>query len=193
MSTEIDILASAVNFALKFTKIQRHIPRRSRANENDAEHSYMLALVSLIYIIKANLPLDISKILQYALIHDLPETYTGDISAFDTEGRKGKEERELQAITEMAKDEILKVLVTPLMAYENKVDDESIFIDELDKMLPTLVLNHEQIPLNKWQGVTLRQIITWTNSRKFKSPHPNNLREQIIDLEIKNAHLDAPE
>jgi putative hydrolase of HD superfamily len=193
MSTEIDILASAVNFALKFTNIQRLIPRRNRANENDAEHSYMLALVSLAYIMKANLPLDINKALQYAIIHDLPETYTGDVGAFDEEGRKGKEERERQAIAEMAKDEVLKVLVDPIMAYTNKVDDESIFIDELDKMLPPVVLDREQMPLNRWQGVTLTQIRDSIKNRKIKSPHLNNLREQILELEIKNAHLDAPE
>lgn len=38
--------------------------------------------------------LDAYRALKMAIVHDLPEIYSGDVSTYDLEGRKGKKERD---------------------------------------------------------------------------------------------------
>jgi len=66
--------------------------------ENDAEHSWHLAMMVWVFAPHYEQPIDLEKALKMALIHDLPEIYAGDVPAFDVEGRLGKDERERRAM-----------------------------------------------------------------------------------------------
>ena len=47
--------------------------------------------------------LDINKIIRYALVHDLPEVYAGDVSMHANYVQKDKDKREAQAIKKLVK------------------------------------------------------------------------------------------
>lgn len=66
--------------------------------ENDAEHSWHFALMAmLLYEYAEPKTVNLLRVLQMALVHDLVEIYAGDTFAFDEEGYKDKEERETKA------------------------------------------------------------------------------------------------
>ena len=91
-----------LNFVIEADKLKSVCRRtlltdRSRA-ENPAEHSWHLALMVLLLNEHAAAEgLDVSRMVEMALVHDLVEIYAGDTYVYDTEGQKGKEARESEA------------------------------------------------------------------------------------------------
>ncbi|MCR5487164.1 MAG: HD domain-containing protein [Lachnospiraceae bacterium] len=65
--------------------------------ENDAEHSWHIAVMAMLFSEYAREPVDAARAVQMCLVHDLVEIYAGDTFAFDKEANVGKEERERQA------------------------------------------------------------------------------------------------
>ena len=65
--------------------------------ENDAEHSWHLALMAFVFADYANEKIDVLKTMKMVLLHDVIEIDAGDTYAYDTEGNKTKRERELKA------------------------------------------------------------------------------------------------
>jgi putative hydrolase of HD superfamily len=56
----------------------------SDRHENDAEHSWHLAMMALILLEYSNEKIDLLKVLKMVLIHDIVEIDSGDIFLFDT-------------------------------------------------------------------------------------------------------------
>ena len=65
--------------------------------ENDAEHSWHLALMAFVFADYANEKIDVLKTMKMVLLHDVIEIDAGDTYAYDTEGNKTKRVRELKA------------------------------------------------------------------------------------------------
>lgn len=65
--------------------------------ENDAEHAWHMALMTILLSEYANEEIDVLKTVTMLLIHDLVEIDAGDTYAYDTEGNKTKKQREEKA------------------------------------------------------------------------------------------------
>lgn len=65
--------------------------------ENDAEHSWHLALMAVLLKEYANEEVDLAKVVPMVLIHDLVEIDAGDTYAYDEAAAVDKEERERKA------------------------------------------------------------------------------------------------
>ena len=65
--------------------------------ENDAEHSWHLALSAILLKEYVSEEVDLLKVITMVLIHDLVEIDAGDTYAYDSEGAKDKREREEKA------------------------------------------------------------------------------------------------
>ena len=137
--TSLDQLLEFLKLIHRFQAIERKIavPGQER-NENDAEHSFALALCTWYLIDSRGLKLDSIKAVKYALVHDLLELYTGDVAYFESAEKvlqkKEKEREALTQITEALPD--WPALVDLIKAYEDKTDPESRFVYVLDKLLP---------------------------------------------------------
>lgn len=68
-----------------------------KRKENDAEHSWHLALMAVLLKEYSNEEVDLAKVVPMVLIHDLVEIDAGDTYAYDEEGAKTKEIREKAA------------------------------------------------------------------------------------------------
>ncbi|MGY4539510.1 putative hydrolase of HD superfamily [Mucilaginibacter sp. UYNi724] len=68
-----------VKYILRKTKLFN-----SDRNENDAEHSWHLAIMSIILAEYANEPVDILKVVKMLLVHDVVEVDAGDVFLYDT-------------------------------------------------------------------------------------------------------------
>ena len=93
-------LEQQIRFIIEADKVksvfrQTYLADGSR-KENDAEHSWHLALSAILLKEHMDAPVDLMKVIVMVLIHDLVEIDAGDTYAYDSEGAKSKRERELK-------------------------------------------------------------------------------------------------
>ena len=99
MSSERERLEEQMDFIREVDSL-KNIDRRSyildgSRNENDAEHSWHLALMAMVLSEHSNgRDIDLMKVIRMLLIHDIVEIDAGDTFAYDEEGNRTKEERE---------------------------------------------------------------------------------------------------
>lgn len=85
---EIDRMTSVLRRTLLIDKSRR---------ENDAEHSWHIAVMAMLFSEYAKEKPDIGRVVQMCVVHDLVEIYAGDTFAYDVTGNQDKEEREQKA------------------------------------------------------------------------------------------------
>lgn len=94
-------LEQQLQFILEIDKVKNIIRQTPLSDgnrkENDAEHSWHIALMAYLLREYAEEPVDVSKVMLMVLIHDLVEIDAGDTYAYDEEGAKTKDERERKA------------------------------------------------------------------------------------------------
>ena len=66
-------------------------------HENDAEHSWHLAVMALVLAEHCAEPPSVDRALRMVVVHDLVEIYAGDTFAYDAAGNADKAERESKA------------------------------------------------------------------------------------------------
>lgn len=94
-------LLKQVAFIKEIDKL-KYIQRRTRLfesdrHENDAEHSWHLAMMAVVLAGHSDKPVDILKVVQMVLIHDLVEIDAGDTFIYDTSKNHTNTEEELVA------------------------------------------------------------------------------------------------
>lgn len=97
--------ASSIDQQIAFIKEidkLKYITRKTRLfnsdrHENDAEHSWHLAMMALVFANYSNEQIDILKVLKMILIHDIVEIDAGDTFLFDTQKSHDNTEEELEA------------------------------------------------------------------------------------------------
>ncbi len=129
--------------SLRFASTERAPVRTDGRRENDAEHSYMLAIIAP-YLAHEYYPkLDESLVALFSLIHDLPEVIVGDTPSFilTDEQREAKEAAEAAAV-----EELLQILPEPwnslLVRYEQQEEPEARLVRLVDKIMPAILQVH---------------------------------------------------
>ena len=79
----------------KFIGRQTYLTDGER-KENDAEHAWHMAIMTVLLAEYSNEPIDVLKTVTMLLIHDLVEIDAGDTYAYDEEAKKTQRERELK-------------------------------------------------------------------------------------------------
>jgi len=82
-------LQQQIDFIKEIDKV-KYIQRKTKLfnsdrNENDAEHSWHLAVMAIILAEHSNEPIDILKVVKMVLIHDIVEIDAGDTFIYDTQ------------------------------------------------------------------------------------------------------------
>ncbi|MBQ6843361.1 MAG: HD domain-containing protein [Agathobacter sp.] len=140
---------------------QTYISDASR-QENDAEHAWHMAIMTLILSEYANEEIDILKTISMILIHDVVEIDAGDTYAYDEEAKKTQKERELKAADRifamLPEDQQVKfrALWDEFEAAETK---EARFARAMDNIQPMMLNNATEG--RRWQekGVRLSQVL----------------------------------
>jgi putative hydrolases of HD superfamily len=131
-------------------------------HENSAEHSWHLAIAALLLAEHANQPIDTSRVIRMALVHDLVEIDAGDTFIYDTAGNLEKAAKE-----EKAADRIFGLLPSDQRdewrALWNELEErktaEAKFTNALDRLLP--VLHNYFTDCRSWKehGITCEQAL----------------------------------
>lgn len=138
-------LMEQLAFVLEVEKLKtvlRKTPLLDRSRvENDAEHTWQLALMAMVLSEHSSQPVDLLHVIKMLLIHDIVEIDAGDTFAYDSVGRATQVERELKAA-----DRIFAILPENQAQefrglwdeFELKATSESRFANAMDRMQPLL-------------------------------------------------------
>ncbi len=138
----MDRLADVQQMIADFSKVKRAIPLANANDaENDVEHSYGLAITCWFLHDKIAPELDLGKILQYALAHDIVEIHAGDTYVFDARSVATKDVRERAAMDQLRSEwPDFAQLIDRTEGYADKIDEEAKFAYAVDKILPIIMI-----------------------------------------------------
>ena len=147
----------------KFQEVNRVIYHPGTTKlENDAEHSYQLAMTAW-YLASNNFPhLNKDLVLKYALAHDLVEAYAGDtfIHSKNQAEHDSKHKREEDARIQILKEfPLFEDLHETIINYEKREDNESRFVYVLDKIHPVIQLYLDGGKMWKEREITLQMLL----------------------------------
>lgn len=155
----MDRLADLQRMIADFAKVLRIPPMGDAGRpENDVEHSYGLAMTCWYLQPKIAPELDLLKMLQYALAHDIVELHAGDTFIFDSALAATKEQRERDGLEQIRRDwPDFNELADYAEGYMDKSDAEARFVKAVDKLLPVMMIELDDKPANVWKrlGITL--------------------------------------
>lgn len=109
--------------------------------ENDAEHSWHIAMMALFFKDYFVEKVDVHHAVELLLMHDLVEIYAGDTFAYDVEANKTKKDREAiaaQKIADLLPKEYSVYYLSCYQEFEDKFTSEAKYADCMDKLQPFL-------------------------------------------------------
>ena len=110
--------------------------------ENDAEHMWHLAVIALVLREHAAGDIDIARVVEMLLVHDIVEIDAGDTFAYDDDGRLDKEERERAAaerIFGLLPADQGRWMWELWLEFEAKATPEARFAAAVDRLQPLLL------------------------------------------------------
>ena len=139
---------------------QTHLSGHGR-NENDAEHSWHMAIMAYLLREYSNEPVDIARVMLMCLIHDVVEIDAGDTYAYDEASLATQQEREDKAkerLFSMLPQDQAKELTEIFEEFEAYETPESKFAHAMDNLQPVILNNSNGGGDWKEHGVTAEQI-----------------------------------
>lgn len=163
--------------------------------ENDAEHSWHLAMMALLLGEYAEIDgLDLFRVVKMVLLHDLIEIYAGDTYLYDEQAGQDKAEREFRAaerIFGMLAEDQGRVFRTLWEEFEERITPEARFAALLDRLQP-LIHNYVTKGVS-WQehGVTSVQVKTrWqTDGLRDVAPVLWDYAQKLIRDSVERGYL----
>ena len=183
-------------FSLEIDKVknvfrQTHLSDNGR-NENDAEHSWHMAVMAYLLKEYANEEIDIAKVMFMCLIHDIVEIDAGDTYAYDAESlrtQKAREDVAKERIFSILPEEQAREFIEIFDEFEAYQTPESKFAHAMDNIQP-LILNDSNNG-GDWRehNVTVEQIYGRQRKTKLGSNRLFEVTDQIIKKNIKKGNL----
>ena len=195
---EKERLKKQLDFILEVDKVKNIFRQTYLADgnrkENDAEHSWHLALMAVLLKEYSNEEVDLGKVIPMVLTHDLVEIDAGDTYAYDEKGAQTKDARERKAA-----ERIYGILPEDQGSYFRKLWDEFEEYESADAKFAHLLDNFQPFLLNdasnglSWteHGVHKSQVC----KRNEKVPETSeivwNKMLEVMDKHIAEGHLKA--
>ena len=145
----------------KFIKRETYLSD-GKSKENDAEHAWHMAIMTILLSEYANEEIDVLKTVSMLLIHDIVEIDAGDTFAYDEEAKKTQREREEKAANRifglLPKDQEDK-LRGLWEEFEEGITPEARFAHTMDNVQPCML--NALIKGKSWEekGIMLSQIL----------------------------------
>ena len=138
-------LDQQLSFVLEIDKLKTILRQTlltdSSRRENSAEHSWHLAIMSVLLAEYATEPVDMLRVIKMLLVHDLIEIDAGDTFAYDVAGNVGRAEREehgAERIFGLLPEEQGRELRALWEEFDAFKTPESKYANALDRLQPLL-------------------------------------------------------
>ena len=136
-------LKEQMDFLLELDKIKSITRQTYLANatrkENDAEHSWHLAVMAIVLHEYFDKDIDLLKVIKMVLMHDVVEIDAGDTFCYDAKANEDKAEREQKAaerIYNILPDDQAEQYKALWYEFEEGKTKEAIFANILDRLQP---------------------------------------------------------
>lgn len=138
-------LLKQISFIKEIDKL-KYILRKTRLfnsdrQENDAEHSWHLAMMTIVLAEYSNKPIDVLKVLKMVLIHDIVEIDAGDTFIYDAVKDHTNTDEELvaaQRIFGLLPGEQAAEFIATWQEFEAGITAEAKFARSMDRLEPLL-------------------------------------------------------
>lgn len=192
-------LQQRIDFILEIDKLKQIMRRttlldRSRP-ENDAEHSWHLALMALVLAPYADEPVDLARVLTLVLVHDLVEIDAGDTFLYDDEAHKDKairEQRAAERIFGLLPDPEGSALRAAWEEFEARATPEARFANTLDRLQPVLHNYHTGGGTWHTPGVTYDKVLARTAGIGAGSTALWDYTQSLLQAAVGQGLLRAP-
>ncbi len=192
---ENEALRSQLVFMVECDKV-KNIFRRTlltdgSRRENDAEHSWHLALCAMLFEEYAAEKINMLKVLKMVTVHDLIEIYAGDTFAYDTEAIASKAQREHEAAEKlfgMLEPEQCEEFKALWLEFEESETPEALYAAAMDRIQP-LIHNYMTDGATWKGGVTSDKVYERNAPVKSAAPELWQVVEGIIEGSVKKGIL----
>lgn len=189
-------LKKQLDFILEIDKAknilrQTHLSGHGR-QENDAEHSWHMAVMAILLREYANEEVDVLRVITMLLIHDLVEIDAGDTYAYDDKGNESRPERERRAAERiyglLPEDQgaQLRALWEEFEAYESP---EAKYAHMLDNFQPLLLNDSNQGGDWRAHGVKKSQIYKRNEKTEQGSREIWSYMQELIQRNIDEGNI----
>lgn len=193
---DMERLQKQMDFIVEVDKVkqiirQTYLSDASR-KEDDAEHSWHLALMAVLLSEYSNEEVDLKKVVPMVLIHDLVEIDAGDTYAYDEAGAQTKVERETKAA-----DRIFGMLPEDQGRWFRDLWDEFEAYESADAKFAHVLDNCQPLLLNdasngrSWaeHGVCKSQIYKRNEHTSEGSGEIWKYMQKLIDKHVELGHV----
>ena len=189
-------LLKQIAFIKEIDKL-KYIQRKTKLfnsdrNENDAEHSWHLALMAIVLAQHSNEPVDILKVVKMVLIHDIVEIDAGDTFIYDTQkAHCNTEEERLAAnrIFSLLPEEQEQELIAVWEEFEAGETNEAKFARSMDRLEPLLQNTSNQGGTWKEYGVSYPKVYEKKKVIKDGSEVIWQYAEELINESVEKGIL----
>ena len=190
-------LKQQIRFILEADKLKQVFRRTLLTDasrlENAAEHSWQLAIMAMVLAEHCYpMGLDLPRVLQMLLIHDLVEIDAGDVHFCDTAQRRKQMEKETKAadrLFNLLPHDQAQILFGLWQEFENQESEEAIFAHILDRLQPLL---HGYVTEGRtWRenGVTRHHLLSIIESMKESAPEIHDHAAALIADAVAKGFL----
>lgn len=189
-------LEKQLDFILELDKL-KNIKRRSYVadgsdHEDDAQHSWHLALMAMLLSEYAKEKVDVLHVIKMVLIHDAVEIDAGDTYAYDKEGNVTKREREEKAADRIfciLPEEQAQEMRSLWEEFEAAATPEAKFARTLDNVQPVLLNDITKGRSWKEHGVKAGQVLERNRITREGSDVLWNHVQCLVDKNQKLGNL----
>ena len=183
-----DTLLTFLGVAEKLKCNTRHSWTSSGRHESVAEHVYRLLVFA--WLVRDEFPeLDMNRVMELALFHDMGEAVTGDIPAFEKTGEDEKTEEEAQ-------EEIARLLPRPRQEEMRdifrevceKKTPEARLVNAMDKL--EALIQHNEADLSTWLPLEYELQLTYGEKETRDIPWMAALRERVNQDLVKKMRTE---
>ena len=190
-------LARQVQFILEVDKLKeifrQTVNTQSRRAENDAEHSWHLCLCVIVLAEHANVPqLDVLRVLQMLIVHDLVEIDAGDTFAYDVAAmatQRAREEAAAERIFGLLPPDQGRHFRALWEEFEARQTPESKFAAAVDRFQPMLLNCRTQGAAWNRHGVTHDRVVARNRHIADGCAELWRFAEQMLAEVVAAGHL----
>lgn len=193
---QTDHLLKQVAFIKEIDKL-KYILRKTRLfhsdrHENDAEHSWHLAMMTIVLAEHSDKPIDILKVLKMVLIHDIVEIDAGDTFIYDATKSHTNTDEELMAakrIFGLLPTAQAEEFIAIWKEFEDGISNEAKFARSMDRFEPLLQNTSNDGGTWKEFDVPYQQVYDKKKAIKEGSPAIWEYAEKLLDESVNKGIL----
>ncbi|MBD1825479.1 HD domain-containing protein [Cyanobacteria bacterium FACHB-DQ100] len=189
-------LQAQIQFIVEIDKL-KHVLRQTllmdkSRRENDAEHSWHLAMMAIVLAEYADPQVDLLRVLKMVLIHDLVEIDAGDTFCYDTIALQDQAEREEKAADRlfgMLPENLGEELRSLWEEFEARETLDAQFAAALDRLQPLLHNYYTEGGTWRKAGVTVEKVRKRMAPVAIGSPVLGEFVENLIQDAVRQKFI----